>query len=614
MCGRNIQQLDCPAGYFCPERTVNPITCGSVAMYCPLNSGVVKPCPDYQTSAAGTFTCKCKDTFLSTIDPFTNKLACTCAPGTTLENGVCVSCAAGFYKSSISLAACTNCNKFAIKGAVQSSQPASSPLSCICSKGDFRVLESPTTNSTQIGQCKPCPEGTLCEGAGTGVTIEDLPLQKGFWRSSFNSSNVVKCYIEEACSQSPSTKTVNSTDPIDDQKVDVDKTDDYNEIIFGTMLIIINSSGIGMILLSQLTKPIHYLFNSILGTHHHHEGTLRGMNEEQTTDQQGFAKHFLKVAKSGAEEGGWKLYVANTQKWGQFLDYSNATVERRCSTGNGAIDETRAVFVVKWDFEKLKSWVLNDSKDLRHGVVEIHEIGGGSATTSKNTKIEYSARKMKGELYSDRDYLLECVEGRGEDGSWYLVKRSVEDGELYSLKKSHSQGRVRAEVVYEGWVLHDLGWGEGMRVTYVENVDPGGLFKGIIVDKIMPKLLRDKIDDLLAHIDEENELELFAEFDESVEGVEMTDVANKIPRNDILGGGESAKNPIIGQSKQRRSKRSPSTPPPSSSSPTTTSSTPAQQTLDLRRPSTIPPTPVQAPKVLDFRSNSTTHEKQDDSD
>lgn len=166
------------------------------------------------------------------------------------------------------------------------------------------------------------------------------------------------------------------------------------------------------------------------------------------------------------------MYVSSTQTWPQFLEYSNATVERRCSTGHGVIDETRAVFVVKWDFERLKSWVLNDSKDLRHGVVESHEIGGGSGRSHQDKKIGYVARKMKGGLYSDRDYLVECVEGRGEDGGWYVVKRSVEDVELYSFKKSHSQGRVRAKVTYEGWVLHDLGGGEGVRVTYVENVDP----------------------------------------------------------------------------------------------------------------------------------------------
>lgn len=172
-------------------------------------------CPDYQTSPSSSSACECKDTFVPTSNP---DEPCSCAPGRTLENGVCVPCAAGFYKSLTSLEACTSCNKFAIEGAVQSSQPASSPLSCICSKGDFRVLEPPSAYSTKIGQCKICPEGTLCRDAG--VIIEELPLKKGYWRSDFNSSNVVQCYIEEACSQSPSTKTVESTNPIDDQCAD----------------------------------------------------------------------------------------------------------------------------------------------------------------------------------------------------------------------------------------------------------------------------------------------------------------------------------------------------------------------------------------------------------
>lgn len=59
--------------------------------------------------------------------------------------------------------------------------------------------------------------------------------------------------------------------------------------------------------------------------------------------------------------------------------------------------------------------MLNDSKELRHGVVETREIGGGSVTTHKDRKIEYVARKIEGGLYSDRDYLLEFVEARGED-------------------------------------------------------------------------------------------------------------------------------------------------------------------------------------------------------
>ncbi|GMH71430.1 hypothetical protein TrLO_g3889 [Triparma laevis f. longispina] len=45
------------------------------------------------------------------------------------------------------------------------------------------------------------------------------------------------------------------------------------------------------------------------------------------------------------------------EKWSNFLDYSSAIVERRYSTGHGAIEEARAVFVVNWSFERVKSWV-----------------------------------------------------------------------------------------------------------------------------------------------------------------------------------------------------------------------------------------------------------------
>jgi hypothetical protein len=90
----------------------------------------------------------------------------------------------------------------------------------MCSRGDYRVLEPPKEslkdpNSTFIGQCLPCPEGTLCDEAG--ITVENLPLKKGYWRSSRNSSNVVLCYIEDACLQAeksvePSSSTTSSTD------------------------------------------------------------------------------------------------------------------------------------------------------------------------------------------------------------------------------------------------------------------------------------------------------------------------------------------------------------------------------------------------------------------
>ncbi|GMI15867.1 hypothetical protein TrLO_g12090 [Triparma laevis f. longispina] len=84
---------------------------------------------------------------------------------------------------------------------------------------------------------------------------------------------------------------------------------------------------------------------------------------------------------------------------------------------------------------------------------------------------------MKGS-FSNRDYILEGFEGRGEDGGWYFARRSIKSKKMYSLKRSRNSGLVRAKVLCERWVLHDLGAVNRVRVTYLENVDPGGLFKG----------------------------------------------------------------------------------------------------------------------------------------
>ncbi|GMH73335.1 hypothetical protein TrRE_jg3119, partial [Triparma retinervis] len=57
----------------------------------------------------------------------------------------------------------------------------------------------------------------MCDEAG--VTVEKLPLMKGYWRSSSNSSNIVQCYTESAClhpddddSEDTSTTTITADD------------------------------------------------------------------------------------------------------------------------------------------------------------------------------------------------------------------------------------------------------------------------------------------------------------------------------------------------------------------------------------------------------------------
>ncbi|GMH57413.1 hypothetical protein TL16_g02375 [Triparma laevis f. inornata] len=344
------------------------------------------------------------------------------------------------------------------------------------------------------------------------------------------------------------------------KKVEVDKTDQYNEQVFGYMLIVVNCSSIALIILSQFSKPIHFWVDAVIGRRHSHEGVLRGMNKEQKKGRDGLIQHFLRVAKSSVDEAGWESYTRRSEKWIDFLEYSGATVERRCSTGNGPIDETRAVFVIDCcDFKKVKNWVLNKEKDLRHGVIECHDVVRESKSARPPEKIEYMARKMKG-IFSNRDYLVEHFEGTAEDGGWYSVKRSIADIKLYSLKRSYSAKRVRAEVLYQGWLVHDLGEGEGARVTYLENVDPGGILKGLIVNKTLPKLLRDTIDDLLAHLEEEGVDKAFRMFDDGEgeeEGLEIKMVTKKMVQEGggiegglVLGGcwgpgGRGPKNPLL---------------------------------------------------------------------
>ncbi|GMI40345.1 hypothetical protein TrCOL_g12999 [Triparma columacea] len=205
----NSDQTGCPA---CPSGKFSSIA-STVCAECESGkyndiegSDVCKSCPDYMTSQPGSTSCHCKDTFLSTINPFNNEPTCTCGPGTTLENGACVICVNGFYKSTTSLGPCTSCNKVSVKNAIQSTRPlATSPLSCMCSRGDYRTLEPPpqdesNNNATFIGQCLPCPEGTNCDKAG--ITMGSLPLLEGYWRSGTNTANVVQCYTESACAQS----------------------------------------------------------------------------------------------------------------------------------------------------------------------------------------------------------------------------------------------------------------------------------------------------------------------------------------------------------------------------------------------------------------------------
>ncbi|GMI00563.1 hypothetical protein TrLO_g8323 [Triparma laevis f. longispina] len=132
-------------------------------------------CTAGYTSAAKNAECECKPTFASTIDPITNQRGCTCEPGYFLDNGICIQCQNGFFKTTYGTGVCKSCDKYAVKGAIQTSLPAS-------------------TNHSPTG---PCPEGVDCSVAGSNIT--SLNIEHGYWRCSQFSYAVEKCYNDMAC-------------------------------------------------------------------------------------------------------------------------------------------------------------------------------------------------------------------------------------------------------------------------------------------------------------------------------------------------------------------------------------------------------------------------------
>eukprot|EP00611_Tribonema_gayanum_P032445 TRINITY_DN969_c0_g3_i3.p1 TRINITY_DN969_c0_g3~~TRINITY_DN969_c0_g3_i3.p1 ORF type:complete len:1006 (+),score=214.17 TRINITY_DN969_c0_g3_i3:240-3257(+) len=63
-----------------------------------------------------------------------------------------------------------------------------------CTTGEYVALDEATDRYS----CTLCdPETMTCTGAA--VSIRDLPLQSGYWRASFTTSDIKECYNDDAC-------------------------------------------------------------------------------------------------------------------------------------------------------------------------------------------------------------------------------------------------------------------------------------------------------------------------------------------------------------------------------------------------------------------------------
>jgi hypothetical protein len=227
------------------------------------------------------------------------------------------------------------------------------------------------------------------------------------------------------------------------------------------------------------------------------------------------AEYLQKLASSSDEDAGWEEVHIVKREWQNFVRATGANVQRRNSEGAGPVNEFRVTFdVPNLGADEVLKYVRNADRE------------GRLETTKKIIALEgredlfYEVMKLKGGkgLFSKRDFLLQEVVGDN-----YVVRRSYEDDEFMSAKKSLKKKCVRADVKFSAWFVTDMG-AAGSRVVYLEHVIYGGPMPGQINLKSVPSMLQDKVDDVLCHAKEKSGLDMGAVFGEG--GGEDDDVGS----------------------------------------------------------------------------------------
>ena len=67
---------------------------------------------------------------------------------------------------------------------------------CGCQGGTYRD----NTTAGQYINCKQCPVGAACKGL-FGITLAQLPLEKGYWRTNKRSSDLRRCPVHPGASK-----------------------------------------------------------------------------------------------------------------------------------------------------------------------------------------------------------------------------------------------------------------------------------------------------------------------------------------------------------------------------------------------------------------------------
>jgi len=221
-------------------------------------------------------------------------------------------------------------------------------------------------------------------------------------------------------------------------KLEVDKTDKYDDAMFGTVRIFLNGVGVTMVVGGWLVKPLALLAKK-LGDKHVHAAALKGVSDEHA-EWSKFEAYFKQLVESNEFMAAWEPMYR--KEWA----VGGAVGEWRCGNGNGPRDQYRVVFEVDYGLEEVYKYLTT------FGKVSGATLAGRLRTFS---------------------FSFQQHEWSRENEAMCLA-RSIE-GDDAGLKRSPQQGRVTAWLNLGGFWLEKM----GERKTRVVHII-GGDLKGVM--------------------------------------------------------------------------------------------------------------------------------------
>ena len=124
-------------------------------------------------------------------------------------------------------------------------------------------------------------------------------------------------------------------------KVGIDKDEQYNESMFGALLVFINLLGVILVLLAALNKPARKLKRA-LARKHVHDAPIKGVTAKHKRWPL-FTAYFFDLIKSTEEEAGWmkidKKHFGKKGKGTTFLEENKGEIERGAKRRADNVDD-----------------------------------------------------------------------------------------------------------------------------------------------------------------------------------------------------------------------------------------------------------------------------------